>query len=177
MDLIYTHPMSGGQIYQCGAREIPGTDEVTFRIDLYDTDAMIAGLDEEDISILALTAKGYQPQFDSPHPYLEVIHIPFQDRMLLEDWKIAQIKKMIKRAAKKMGAAVERGEKVLSTCRGGINRSSLLTAYIIKWVEDRGDWSGKLTPQQIIQLIRSMRDEDCLHNELFEAIILYEMDD
>ena len=177
MNLIYTHPTSGGRIYQCGAREIPGTDLTTFRIDRYDADAIIAGLDKADISILALTAEGYQPQFDSPHPYLDVIHIPFQDRTLLEEWKIVQIKRMVKSAAKKMGAAVERGENVLSTCRGGINRSSLLTAYTIRWIEDRGDWSEKLTPQQIIQLIRNMRDEDCLHNELFEAIILYEMDD
>jgi hypothetical protein len=172
VDLIYTHPISGGQIYQCGAREIPGNDE-SFRIDHYDADAIIAALDEENISILALTAKGYQPRFDSPHPYLDVIHIPFQDRVLLEEWKIAQIETMVKRAAKKMGAAVERGERVLSTCRGGINRSSLLTAFIIKWVEDRGSWDGRLTSQQIIHMIRRMRDGRCLGNELFEAIVLH----
>jgi len=171
MDLIYTHPYSGGRIYQCGAREIPGTDEDTFRIDLYDADAIIAGLDEACISILALTAKGYQPQLDSP--YLDVIHIPFDDRILLEDWKIAQIEKMVKRAAKKMAKAVEGGEYVLSTCRGGINRSSLLTAYIIKELNKTLEPEHQLAPQQIIDLIRERRDERCLHNELFEIIVLH----
>ncbi len=55
---------------------------------------------------------------------------------------------MIMAASSKMAKAVEQGQKVLSTCWAGINRSSLLTAYIIKNLN-----SGPLNSKEIIRTL------------------------
>jgi len=196
MDLIYTHPVSkwtlperppkdfaGGEIWQCGAMEIPGIAKSINTLGYIHCPISVDGLRQLGFSIIALTAKGFQPRIETATAGtgLEVISIPFADREDLNSAKLAQLEKMITSAADKMARAVEQGKKVLSTCWGGINRSSLLTAYIIKDLIKNLDKTSldpetiaglTLSPQEIINMLRTQRSERCLNNRLFERIIL-----
>ena len=167
MDLIYQHT-SNGEIYQCGAMEIPGIAKTLNTHGYIHCPIVVEGLRHLGFSIIALTSKGFQPDIGTATAGsgLEVIHIPFADKEDQSKDKIIQIEKMITSAAKKMADAIEQGQKVLSTCWAGINRSSLLTAHTIKKLDD------SLGQQQIIDMIRLRRSSRCLNNKLFESIIL-----
>jgi len=168
LDLIYQHPTSGGGIYQCGALEIPGIAKTLNTHGYIHCPVVVDGLKDLGFSIIALTSKGFQPQIETATAGsgLEVLHIPFADDEKLTSDEIAKVKKKVTSAADKMTKAVEQGQKVLSTCWAGINRSSLLTAYIIKNLD------GSIDPQEIINTIRTQRSARCLNNKLFVLIIL-----
>jgi len=168
LDLIYEHSISKGKIYQCGALEIPGVAKTLNIIGYIHSPIVIEGLNHANISIIALTAKSFQPRLEGFN--VDVIHIPFSDKADLSDSKIAKIERMITSAAYKMAKAVEQGQNVLSTCWGGLNRSSLLTACIIKNLEAWGN--GQLNPQEVIRKIKTQRSERCLNNKLFEKIVI-----
>jgi len=169
LDLIYKHPVSGGEIYQSGAMEIPGIAKSLNTHGYIHCEYVVEGLEKFGIDILALTAKGFQPAVElgkTDTSTLEVIHIPFADDQDMPDHKVAQMEKMIESASEKLKQAVERGQKVLSTCWAGINRSSLLTAFtLLKLTNDN--------PQAIIKLIRTQRAKNCLNNVLFERIVIH----
>lgn len=174
MDLIYQHPISEGQIYQCGAMEIPGIAKTLNTHGYIHCPVVVEGLVSLKFTIIALTSKGFQPQIGTATEGsdLEVIYMPFADKEDQSNDKILQIEKMITSGAEKMAKAVEQGQKVLSTCWAGINRSSLLTAYIIKKLDTDRLPIPPLSSQEIINSIRLQRSKRCLNNKLFESIIL-----
>jgi len=172
MDLIYKCQYSGGEIWQCGAMEIPGVARSFNKLGYIHCPYVVEGLIPLGFSIIALTAKRFQPQIETAttETKLEVLHLPFADTAELSQEEIVRIQGMILPAAEKMAKAVEQGEKVLSTCWGGINRSSLLTAYIIKSLD--GSLNSTQGGQWIINLLRSQRAAHCLNNSLFQKIVL-----
>lgn len=167
MHTIYKHP-SGGQILQSGAMEIPGMKQTYKKIGYVHTPIVAEALHEQGISMVALTARGFQVPLDRGQPdglTFDVLHIPFADSQELTPKEMEQIRDMVLPAAKTMADAVREGRKVLSTCWGGINRSSLLTVHILKEL-DPG-----LTPVQIVLLLRKQRHVTCLNNVLFQDVV------
>lgn len=168
--LIYKHPSSGGELHQSGAMEIPGIARTLNTHGYIHCEEVVKGLEAHDFSILVLTAGGFQPAIElgkSDDSDLRVIHLPFADDENMSDHDVAKVEKMIRTTSFDLARAIENGQKVLSTCWAGINRSSLLTAFTLR------DLTTMAT-QDIIDLIRSQRSDRCLNNTLFERIVLYD---
>ena len=174
MDLIYQHPTAKGEIYQCGAMEIPGIAKTLNTHGYIHCPVVVEGLTNAGFSIIALTSKGFQPQIGTATAgsSLDVIYIPFADDENLDNDEIIRVEKLITSTADRMAKAVEQGQKVLSTCWAGINRSSLLTSYIIKALDGEASSHTPSSSQEIINMIRTRRSARCLNNKLFERIVL-----
>jgi len=170
MHTIYKHP-SGGQILQSGALEIPGMKQ-TYKVKGYVHTPIVArALREQGISMVALTARGFQVPLDKDQPdglTFDVLHIPFADSQELTPKELEQVRDMVLPAAKTMADAVREGRKVLSTCWAGINRSSLLTVHTLKQLDPQ------LTPIQIVKMLRKKRHVTCLNNIVFQDIVYRE---
>jgi protein-tyrosine phosphatase len=141
--MIYEHP-SGGKLYQSGINEVP-EDPADLGVSL----------------IVAATSK-YRPN----EKHTNYSHIPFKDEVGMPDWKWKQIEDMVVPAVKLMVSTLRAGKGVLSVCRAGINRSSLLTGLTLRETTD-------LRPQEIVDLIRSRRSYECLFNEDFRDTVLH----
>lgn len=167
MHTIYKHP-SGGEILQSGAMEIPGMKQ-SHKIKGYMHTPIVArALQEHGISIVALTASGFQVPLHKDQPddmTFDVLHIPFADSQTLTPKQIEQVRDMVLPAAKKMADAVREGRKVLSTCWAGINRSSLLTVHTLKQIDPQ------LTPVEMVLMLRKARHVTCLNNVLFQDVV------
>ena len=169
MDLIYKHD-SNGELHQSGAMEIPGIAKSLNVRGYIHAPFTVKGLVDLGFSTLVLTGAGFQPAIERGNDdelQLEVIHIPFHDKEDLEDHRIARIEKMILPTAKKLADQIRQGNKVLSTCWAGVNRSSLLTAFTLK--ELLPDADGR----DVVSMIRQNRSERCLNNKLFEQIVIH----
>lgn len=170
LDLIYRHPASGGELYQSGAMEIPCVSKTLNTHGFIHCEEVVKGLEAQGFSMLVLTAKGFQPAIElgkSEDSTLQVIHIPFADDKEMPDHEIAVMEKMIRKTADTAAREIEGGGRVLSTCWAGVNRSSLLTAFILRDLTT-------MPTQAIIDLIRSKRSKGCLNNDLFERIVLHD---
>jgi len=167
MHTVYKHS-SGGQILQSGAMEIPGMKK-TYKVKGYVHTPIVAkALKDYNISMVALTSDGFQVPIDQDQPAgleFDVLHIPFADSQTLTSEEMIRIRGLILPAAQKMADAVRSGQKVLSTCTAGINRSSLLTVHTIKLLEPH------LTPVEIVLQIRKNRFTSCLNNVLFQDVV------
>ena len=172
MDIIYQNSFyrdgkyHNGELYQSGAMEIPGVAKSLNTRNYIHCPIVVEGLLAQGITMIALTAHGFQPQIKTAiaGTSLEVLHIPFHDRKL-EGQEIDDAKIKVLGAAQKMADAIAEGRKVLSTCWAGINRSSLLTAHTLMLLEPQ--WST----EEIITLIRTRRSENCLNNALFKQVV------
>jgi hypothetical protein len=171
MDLIYKHATSGGEIWQCGAMEIPGVARSFNKLAYIHCPYVVEGMAPLKFTILALTAKGFQPQIETATAGsgLEVLHLPFADKPNLDPGEIIRVRDMILPAAEKMAKTVEQGQKVLSTCWGGINRSSLLTAFVLKNLDQT--LNSEAGGHFIVSLLRGQRAAHCLNNKLFKKIV------
>jgi protein-tyrosine phosphatase len=141
--LLFEHP-SGGRLYQSGFQAVPEDPS------------------ELGISLIVTASKKYQRQ----EKHEDVILAQFKDEVGMPDWRWKQIEDMVVPAVRKMVEVLESGGGVLSVCRAGINRSSLLSGLAIKAVSD-------LSPEEVIALIRTRRGFDCLFNEDFKNIVLH----
>ena len=140
--LLFEHP-SGGRLYQSGFQAVPENPS------------------DLGISLIVAASKKYQRQ----EKHKNVILARFYDKVGMSDQRWARIEEMVVPAVKEMASTLEGGEGVLSVCREGINRASLLSALTLKEVSD-------LPPQEIIALIRARRGWDCLHNADFRDVVL-----
>lgn len=91
-----------------------------------------------------------------------VIHIPMRDD---DEFKIPWLE--IEVAISAIRTFLLREMKVLVHCTGGLNRSSLVTASVLRQTEG-------LTRQEAVTLLRAQRDEFCLCNKAFERWVLGE---
>jgi hypothetical protein len=167
MHTVYEHP-SGGQVLQSGAMEIPGMKKSYKQKGYMHTPIVAKALRKHDISIVALTAKGFQVPLHKDQPKgleFDVLRIPFADSQTLTSKEMEQIRDMILPSAATMANAVREGRKVLSTCWGGINRSSLLTIHTLKLLEPR------FSPVQMVLMLRKKRHITCLNNVMFQDIV------
>jgi hypothetical protein len=149
MSLIYRHT-NGGELYQAGAREIP---EI---------------LRENNISLLILAAKNYQPNYieDTGGGFeaADVLYVPLRDTILFTP---REYKKTIKKAKQAAELAIEhilRGDNVLSTCWAGWNRSGLISGLAIRKLSNE---PGK----KIVNHIRKNRSKSALSNPLFARVV------
>lgn len=141
--LLFEHP-SGGKLYQSGYQAVPEDPS------------------ELGISLIVAATTKYRRQ----EKHENVIITLFKDSMGLPDWRWKQIEDMVVPAVKLMAATLSSGKNVLSVCRAGINRSSLLSGLTLNAASD-------LTPQEVVTLIRQRRGLECLFNEDFKNIVLY----
>lgn len=167
MNIIYKHP-SGGQILQSGAMEIPGMRQTYKTKGYVHTPIVAEALRQEGISLVALTAMDFQVPLDQDQPTgleFDVLHLPFEDSQTLSTIEIESIRQIVIPAAKTMASAVLEGRKVLSTCWGGINRSSLLTIHTLKNLEPQ------MSSVEMVMLLRKERHTSCLNNVIFQDIV------
>ena len=143
VDLIFEHP-SGGRLYQAGAQDVPDD---------------LSGL---GVSLLAVATRAYERR----EAHGDVVFALFEDEEGLPDWRWGEIERVLRPAVARMASALERGEGVLSVCRAGINRSSLLTGLTLREVSGLGG-------EEIVALIRARRDPGCLGNEDFCNVVRY----
>ena len=141
--LLYEHP-SGGRLFQSGYQGVPDDPS------------------ELGISLIVAASKKYrrQPKHEN------VILAQFRDEAGMSDHHWDRIEEMVIPAVRRMVATLEAGKGVLAMCREGINRSSLLSGLTLKAVSD-------LSPKEVVDLIRSRRGYECLHNLDFRDVILY----
>lgn len=143
LSLIFEHS-SGGKLYQSG----------------------ILGVPEKPADLgISLLVVAY-PSFEEGPLHKNVLYTPFLDREDMNDWEWAQIEKMLIPAVREMARLIRSGQSVLSVCRAGINRSSLISGLLLREITE-------LSPEAIIDLIRERRDPECLNNEDFRKVVLY----
>ena len=150
MSLLYRDPHTGGELHQAGIREIPGI--------LY----------ENDISLLILAAREYQPKHirktGGNFALTHKIYVPLKD---ITDFSPGEFSKTVsnaKAAAKHAVSYISKGKNVLSTCAAGWNRSGIISGLAL--VELTGV-SGK----KIIHHIRKNRSPFALSNPLFAKVV------
>ena len=141
--LLFEHP-SGGRLYQSGVMAVPDDPS------------------ELGISLIVAASTKYQQR----EKHENVVIALFRDEIGLPDWRWKQIEDMVVPAVREMAATLKAGKGVLSVCRAGINRSSLMSGLALNAVSD-------LTPQEVVALIRERRGYDCLFNEDFRNVVLY----
>lgn len=89
----------------------------------------------------------------------QVVRVPLPDSALTTD----EIRRAIM-GGREVGAALAAGRRVLVTCYAGLNRSALVASLGLGMVT-------KMTPVQIITLMRTNRSHHCLHNPHFVDVI------
>jgi protein-tyrosine phosphatase len=141
--LLFEHP-SGGKLYQSGYQAVPEDPS------------------ELGISLIVAATTKYRRQ----EKHENVIITLFKDKIGMPEWRWNQIEDMIVPAVRLMVATLSSGKGVLSVCRAGINRSSLLSGLTL-------NAASGLTPQEVVALIRERRGIECLFNEDFRNVVLY----
>ena len=106
--------------------------------------------------VVVFAAEEIQPaEWRVPGPV--IIYAPMAD--VPERLTPAQVEDL-RRVGRYVARLLERGRRVLVTCRAGLNRSSLVAATAL--LE-----STKMTPMQVIRLIRAKRSPLALNNPAF----------
>jgi len=146
MSLIYKYRPTGGKLYQCGAREIPKI------------------LRQEDINLLILAAKEFQPEHLGIHnkDFIATnrLYIPFNDRLVMSKKELKCTLKKVKTAANYGISTILNGKNVISSCHAGLNRSGIISGLII--IELAG-----CSASEAVDVIRQNRSPDALFNPLF----------
>ena len=142
--------MTGGELHQAGAREIPGL------------------LKSNDFDLIVLSAEEFQPEAlaTSNQEFLraERVYVPMDDSSRLEGEELRRTIELAKFAANKVIKTIMQGNNALVTCMAGLNRSGLISGLALR----------KLTgedPQAIIDSIRRNRSVVALSNPLFAKIV------
>lgn len=105
---IFKHPFSGGELFQCGFKEIPKN--------------------LSKFKCLVLSAKDCQPRIAG----IKVVHAPIEDTATPDRFAYAKIIDYSNRASDEVATHLLRGDSVLVTCWAGLNRSGLISALAIK---------------------------------------------
>ena len=121
-------------------------------------------LAQSGFDVLVLAAREVQPpawQF----PGVEVLRIPMDDVPLrLTRSQVADVKSM----ASMIASRLRKGQKVLVTCRAGLNRSGLLVgATLVRELQMR--------PTDAVRLVRDRRSFLALNNPAFVHAIVVSM--
>lgn len=100
-----------------------------------------------------------------------LIHIPMRDddEFKIPAWEIDCVQSLV---VLELEEPSDPPKKILVHCSGGLNRSSLITAIVLKNLHFPGQPS--LTPQDAVTLLRAKRDPFCLCNRAFERWVLGE---
>jgi len=141
---IYTHP-SGGQLFQLGRKEIP---------------SLVA---QQNIDLIIFAAKEYQPRHE--YANLDRILVPLTDSPFLTDSEIFMLLEAVDEVSTNAASYLTKGKNVISSCHAGLNRSGIITAFILAKLTD-------VPKQKIIEHIRILRHPEALSNKLFEALVL-----
>ena len=141
--LIYEHP-SGGRLYQSGYQGVPEDPA------------------EIDVTLIVTASKKYR----RGEKHENVLFATFKDARGMPAWEWRWIEETVVPAVQQMAETLRRGKGVLSVCRAGLNRSSVLTGLVLREVSD-------LPPMEIVKLIREKRGVDCLHNPEFTNVVLH----
>lgn len=150
MDLIYSHK-GGGQIYQCGYREIP-RDLVRANIDL--------------VLYCAVECPPLNDYFDRDNQATRH-YFPNEDRMITSAHpRYQKMFHAAKPAAQLLAQRVRAGQSAISTCAAGINRSGLVTGLAMRLLTD---WDG----HKIVETIQNARS-GALCNSAFVSMIIQE---
>jgi hypothetical protein len=76
--------------------------------------------------------------------------------------------KILRAISREVAAYLERGQRVLVTCRAGLNRSGLIVASTLLR-------TTRMSPTQIIRMVREKRSPMALNNPAFVHAIVTEM--
>lgn len=143
MHFLYEHPQTGAQIWQGGERDLPEAVE-------------------RKIKAVSFAAHDWQPQ--NVGSGLVCYYAPFRDNSSPELAELVAMKASANNLARILLAHVNKGEHVLSCCRSGLNRSSLVSGFLLMSITS---WSG----EDVIEFIRSKRSPYALNNDLFCRIL------
>jgi len=165
ISIIYSDPISGGQLYQAGAKDLPGTPpNFTFNWQTYETQKAIAdGLQRTGVKVLVLAAKEYQIPIRNDG-FTEAIYLPFVDDERLPKEDLDMMLDQVKKAARKVATGVVEGHRVMVTCWEGLNRASLVTITALRYLT-------KCDPTQAIEQLQDQRDLEVLSNRVFKELV------
>lgn len=110
--------------------------------------------------VLVLAAQEYQPAADK-FPGVRVIHAPNDDAPIGDGGEVEGAVA----ASKLVADALRRDEKVLVTCRAGLNRSGLISALALAR-------STTMTGPAIVEALRRARGPWALSNDDFRDFVL-----
>jgi len=144
LSLLYRNPDTGGELHQAGVKEIPHI------------------LRNNNISLLILAAREYQPKNNFG---VDVMYAPMKDSSKLAGKALRDTIKAASIASRHAVFRILNGERVLSTCWAGLNRSGLISGLALKRLV-------KHSPETIVNVIRKRRSPRALFNLLFVDIIL-----
>jgi protein-tyrosine phosphatase len=114
--------------------------------------------------VLVLAAEEVQPE-DWKFPGVHVLRLPMKDEpKLLTPRQV----KLLRSLSREVAWHLERGHRVLVTCRAGLNRSGLIVASTLLR-------TTTMSPTQVIRLIRQKRSPIALNNPAFVHAIVTEM--
>lgn len=144
MNLIYTHPKSGGELYQSGYREIPWD------------------LKKKEIHRVIFAAVECPPL--SHHSGAHLLHVPLDDKQKMSVKEYVFTVTAAMSIASQLAIDILKGRKVITSCNAGLNRSGLLSAMTLKTITDLSD-------DDIVSLIRQKRHQAALCNSTFESML------
>ena len=114
--------------------------------------------------VLVLAAEEIQPE-GWRFPGVQVLRLPMRDEpKILTPRQV----KLLRAISREVAAYLERGQRVLVTCRAGLNRSGIIVASTLLR-------TTRMSPTQIIRLVRRKRSPMALNNPAFVHAIVTEM--
>jgi hypothetical protein len=134
ISLIYTDLFSGGELYQGGAAEIPGTPpNFTYRWQDPEVAGSIADkLQRTGVKLLVLAAKEYQ--LPIRNDFTEIVRFPLVNTLEFSPERLVEIETLVMPLAHKVAELVKTGNRVLVSCWEGNSRSSLITSLAIRFL-------------------------------------------
>lgn len=115
-----------------------------------------------DFDVLVLCAEEHQPRIQCP-PGKYVFKIPLDDDIYNQ--VPPEVVSILLQNAHDIGTYLQAGQRVVTTCHQGRNRSGLMTALLL--MNTYG-----MKAADAIRLIRDKRDKDALCNPMFEQLLL-----
>ena len=113
---------------------------------------------------MVLAAEEIQPE-GWRFPGVQVLRLPMRDEPKILTPRQVKILRAISR---EVAAYLERGQRVLVTCRAGLNRSGIIVASTLLR-------TTRMSPTQIIRMVREKRSPMALNNPAFVHAIVTEM--
>lgn len=116
----------------------------------------------DTFDVLVLCAEELQPRAKAPSGK-EIFKLPMDDDIYrpIPD----EVQDILHEAAKRLVTYCAHGQKVLTTCAEGRNRSGIVTGLMLMY-------GYNMKPREAITLIRRKRPKDCLGNPMFEQFLL-----